>query len=453
MKIKSHISLLLIAGFLFMGIPSAFAQEEDERDLSGFPDVSTDSQYFTSIEYFRELGVIEGYPDGTFRPNQEANRAEALKIIILASSIDVTGYETGEDVFPDVTQEEWFYPYIKKSKELGIVEGYEDGYFRPVQVQNIAETLKMILVTNNITLPTLEENTLVFPDVPDNLWYAPYAYYAKEKNIIEPEDDGAMNAARSITRGELIEIMYRMAIVKQNGGEPFDISTNWPEELHPNYAFKTKRPFDWQVVYNEDEIVFWKQDTINHQSSYEVSFPFGASITFHLDHNEEGLSQSWYIENLEYVYRSDFGSYQKNTLTLGGYPALNLNVSTDHDDYFVFLPEDRVLHIYTSYGWSDLTDHLMDQIDGVLKNLEYTEYQDIESPDILSTVRDRILVEGMGQETMDLFSDLVNIETDTIGVGTGPIDYFYSSEYDITLKYERASDTILDMQNSQTSAF
>lgn len=453
MRIKVYISGVLIAGFLFIGIPSAFAQEESERALSGFPDVASDSPYFTSIEYFRELGVIQGYPDGTFRPDQEANRAEALKIIILASSIDVDGYDVGENVFPDVTQEDWFYPYIKKAKELEIVQGYEDGYFRPVQIQNIAETLKMILVTNNIPLPNLEENTSVFPDVMSDYWYAPYAYYAKEKHIIEPEDDGTMNAGRSITRGELIEIMYRMAIVKENGGEPFDISTNWPEEMHADYAFKTKRPFDWQIVYNEDEIVFWKQDTINNQSSYEVSFPFGASMTFHLDHNEEGLSQAAYTENLEYVYKSDFGSYQKNTLNLGGYPAINLNVSLDHDDYFVFLPGNLVLHIYTSYGWSDLTDHLIDQIDAVLNNIEYVEYQDITSPDILSTVRDRILVEGMGQSTMDLFSDLVNIETDTIGVGTGPIDYFFSAEYDVTLKYERSSDTILDMQNGQTSAF
>jgi S-layer homology domain len=445
-KIKSHISALLIVGFLFVGLPTAFAD-------GSFPDVPSTSPYYTAIEYFRNLEVIQGYNDGTFRPNQEANRAEALKIIILSSSIDVTGYETGANVFPDVIAADWFYPYIKKAKELEIIEGYEDGYFRPVQIQNIAETLKMILVTNNIAPPTLESNTLVFPDVPENLWYASYAYYAKEKNIIEPQDDGTMNAGRAITRGELIEIMYRMAIVKQNGGAPFDISTNWPEELHANYAFKTKRPFDWKIVNNEDEVVFWRQDTANHQSSYEVSFPFGASMTFHLDQNEKGLSQTWYMENLEYVYKSDFGSFQRNTLNLGGYPALNLNVSLDHDDYFVFLPENRVLHIYTSYGWSDLSDHLMDEIDGVLRNLEYVPYQAASSPDILSTVRDRILVESVGQQTMDLFDDLVNIETDTIGVGTGPIDYFYSAEYDITLKYERASDTILDMQNSQTSAF
>lgn len=450
MNIKSYINTLLITCLLVLGNQTVFAQAIKQES---FPDVESNSPYFVAIEHFRQEGVIQGYLDGTFRPDKEANRAEALKIILLASSIDTSGYESGEAVFPDVTAKDWFYPYIKKAKKLNIVKGYDDGTFKPEQIQNIAETLKMILSTNNVDLPTLEENTLIFPDVPNDAWYAPYAYYSKEKHIIKPQNDGKLNAGRSITRGELIEIMYRMEIVKNNNETPFDISTNWPEEIHANYAFKTKRPFDWQVINNKDEIVFWKQDKINNQSSYEVAFPFSASMTFHLDQNEEGISNSDYTENLESIYKSDFGSFQEKTLKLSGYPAVNLNANLNHNDYFVFLPENMVLHIYTSYGWSDLTDYLNEEINRVLKNIEYVPYQQTVAPDILSTVRDRILVEDIGQETMDLFSNLLNIETDTIGVGTGPIDYFYSAQYDVTLKYERSTDTILDMQNGKTSAF
>lgn len=451
MNLRSTITALILGSALCMGTPGVCAQETASSEA--FPDVNTQSPYYASIEYFRQQGIIEGYPDGTFRPQQEANRAEALKIILLASSVDVSGYDTGDPVFPDVTQQDWFYPYIKKAKELSIVEGYDDGYFKPVQVQNIAETLKMISETNAITPPTLEENTLVLPDVSSNTWYAPYAYYAHQKNIIEPQHDGTLNASRTLKRGELIELMYRMAIVKENNGTPFDISTNWPVESHAQHAFQTKRPFDWIVINHEDQVIFWRQDTVNHQSSYEVPFPYSGSMTFHLDHNTEVLSENDYSENLEYVYKSNFGSFQRNTFTIDGYSVLNLNVSLDHDDYFVFLPENKVLHIYTSYGWSDATDHIQAQINGIIDNLSYIPYQASTSSDVLSIVRERILIEEMGQETMDLFDDLIIIETDTIGVGTGPIDYFYSETYDITLKYERSTDTLLDMQNGQTSAF
>lgn len=128
-------------------------------------------------------------------------------------------------------------------------------------------------------------------------------------------------------------------------------------------------------------------------------------------------------------------------------------MSPVHDDYYMFVPNNDVLHIYTAYGWSDLTDHLKLQIDKILENVEYIEPSSGGTEDVMTTARNQILVEGLGQATLDLFSDLVNIETDTIGVGTGPIDYFYSTSYDVTLKYERASDTVLAIQTGETSAF
>jgi len=439
------LSVLLLSQFSFV----AFAQVTS----GAFPDVPDDHKYAAAIEYFYEKGVIEGYTDGTFRPDQPANRAEALKIILLSSGISVDLNDLGEDVFPDVTNGDWFYPYIKKATELDIVDGYEDGYFRPIQNLNIAETLKMVLLTNGVTVNDPSENAIIFPDVKGDLWFAPYAAFSKEKNIIEPQGDGNLNAGRNITRGELVELMYRTEIVLANEGEPFDISTNWPIVSYPEYAFKTKLPFDWKVINNEDQIVFWHPDDVNHQSTYEVPYPFSGDIKFHLDHNEVGLTKTAYIQNLEMVYKSDFGTYQKNTLTIAGYEAINLNVSPVHDDYYIFYPENRVLQIYTSYGWSDLTEHLETEIGKVLDNLQYISPQSVSSNNILSEARNRILVEGMGQQTLDLFDDLINIETDTIGVGTGPIDYFYSEEYDVTIKYERSSDTILDIQNSETTAF
>lgn len=441
----TFISLLLLSRFSFVANAQVLSDS--------FPDVPNDHKYSTAIGYFYEKNVIQGYTDGTFRPDQPANRAEALKIILLSSAISIDINDSGIDVFPDVTSEDWFYAYIKRAVELDIVEGYDDGYFRPVQNLNIAETLKMVLLTNGVTLTDPPENSTIFPDVTGDLWFAPYAAYAKEKNIIEPQADGNLNAGRNITRGELVELMYRTTIVLQNDGEPFDISTNWPILTYPEYGFKAKLPFDWKVINNEDQIVFWHPDTANHQSTYEVPYPFSADIKFHLDDNEAGLSKTDYIQNLEMVYKSDFGTYQKNTLTLAGYEAINLNASPVHDDYYIFYPDNKVLQIYTAYGWSSLTDHLKEVIDKILNSLQYIKPQSVNSNDLLSEARNRILVEGLGQETLDLFNDLINIETDTIGVGTGPIDYFYSEQYDITIKYERDSDTILDIQNGRTTAF
>ena len=66
-----------------------------------FSDVSSDSQYYEAIEYLQENGIVEGYADGSFRPNQEVNRAEALKIILLGSRVLVPEIQD-QDIFPDV---------------------------------------------------------------------------------------------------------------------------------------------------------------------------------------------------------------------------------------------------------------------------------------------------------------------------------------------------------------
>ena len=423
--------------------------------VSSFPDVSTDYKHFTAIEYFKAKNVIQGYTDGTFRPDLPATRAEALKIILLSSSIAVDPVLPTElNIFPDVKAEDWFFPYIKKAKEMKIVVGYQDGTFKPQQTQNIGETLKMILLSKGITIDPVPSNTSIFPDVTNDLWFAPYVYYAKTRHVIEPQTDGKMNAGRSLTRGELVEMMYRIDMVLQNNGEPFDLSTNWPYDEFPKHAFKAKKPFNWRIVNNEDEIVFWRRDEINMQSSYEVPYPFSASVTIHLDHNGALASPQTYTAKLEAIYKSDYGSFQKNTLTINGAQVLNLNASPDNDDYYLFFPESRILQVYTSYGWSDLTEQLKLEIDGILMSIQSIQYSDqLTTTDLVSEARNLILVEGQGQAELNKFEDRVNIETDTIGAGNGPVDYFYTPKYDITLKYERTSDTILDIQSGKTSAF
>jgi hypothetical protein len=63
------------------------------------------------------------------------------------------------------------------------------------------------------------------------------------------------------------------------------------------------------------------------------------------------------------------------------------------------------------------------------------------------------MVEKKGMETLNLLPDKTIIETDAIGVGTGPVDYYYSEDVNYTFKYERKSDVILDKKVGKTSAF
>ena len=107
---------------------------------AAFPDVPSTSPYSEAITTLQSEGVIEGNPDGTFNPNGTINRAEFLKIILEARG-DVPA-STG-NCFPDV-KNEWYAQYICVAKEEGIIQGYPDGNFKPSQPVNFVEAGKIL---------------------------------------------------------------------------------------------------------------------------------------------------------------------------------------------------------------------------------------------------------------------------------------------------------------------
>ncbi|HLG25555.1 MAG TPA: S-layer homology domain-containing protein, partial [Candidatus Gracilibacteria bacterium] len=109
---------------------------------SGFPDVDENHPNKTAIDYFLNEGIFTGYPDGSFQPDRVLNRAEQLKVFMLFSGAEPTA-TLYKNCFPDVA-EEWFARYVCFAKEQGVVEGYPDGTFRPAQEVNKVEALKML---------------------------------------------------------------------------------------------------------------------------------------------------------------------------------------------------------------------------------------------------------------------------------------------------------------------
>ena len=72
----------IIVSFCFLVVANA-------ASTTAFTDVASSHKNFKAITYLQDKGVIEGYSDNTFKPNQKVNRAEALKIILMGSKIYV----------------------------------------------------------------------------------------------------------------------------------------------------------------------------------------------------------------------------------------------------------------------------------------------------------------------------------------------------------------------------
>ena len=78
-----------------------------------FADVPENSEHYAAVEYLKSKGVINGYPDGTFQPDKNINRAETLKILLLGTG---TTLESSQNIaFPDVDASAWFYQYVRRA--------------------------------------------------------------------------------------------------------------------------------------------------------------------------------------------------------------------------------------------------------------------------------------------------------------------------------------------------
>jgi len=129
-----------------LGLFSVFnvAQAQTLEDVRG-----TDSS--AAVQWLAEQGIVEGYADGTFKSDQDINRVEFLKIVLEAS--DLVDEKCDEALsYPDVDEAQWFHKYVCSATEKGIVEGYPDGQFRPANTINFAEAAKIVSKVEELEL-------------------------------------------------------------------------------------------------------------------------------------------------------------------------------------------------------------------------------------------------------------------------------------------------------------
>ena len=142
---------------------------------NGYSDVPGNKWYNNAISTLSNMGIICGYPDGTFRPDAPITRAELTKIAASFFS-DPRVAATYDGRFSDVHGAEWYISYLMTALEEGLIEGYPDGFFRPNRPITRAETCTIV----NRTLGRKPEKDHLLPESdminwPDNInrniWY------------------------------------------------------------------------------------------------------------------------------------------------------------------------------------------------------------------------------------------------------------------------------------------
>lgn len=170
-----------------------------------FWDVKKDHWAFTYIADLAERGVINGYEDGTFKPSKTVSRAEWAKMMVDAAGLTVTDNSVN---FND-TRGHWANSYINSAKYY--LTGFANGYYRPDQAATREDvTVSMVRIKGYDTADVDFSSLMSFTDLDSISNYAKsYVAIAIDNNLIEGFDDGSFRGQDTLTRAEAAALMYR----------------------------------------------------------------------------------------------------------------------------------------------------------------------------------------------------------------------------------------------------
>ncbi|MCF7846602.1 MAG: S-layer homology domain-containing protein [Candidatus Gracilibacteria bacterium] len=200
-----------------------------------FPDVAEASRQGRAAGFLKAQNVMHGRPDGRFDGAAPVNRAELAKMLLLGKKLDVSDEKKNNGRFSDVTTDAWYEKFVARAAEENILDGYDDGTFRPGKTVNTAEFLKMLVRTFD-----LEENLPHdFDDVAEDSWYEPFVGVVKTYDLFPDRESEKLLPAALLTRNEVAVALWKVMTALQtaeddeSGEEAEDLPAPEQEETTP----------------------------------------------------------------------------------------------------------------------------------------------------------------------------------------------------------------------------
>lgn len=169
---------------------------------SSFPDIAG-NYHENDILQLLERKIIQGYPDGTFKPANSITRGQAAKMI--ASVLNLDTKNITNPGFSDVDDKHEFYPYIAALAKEGIINGYEDGTFKQDATITRGQMAKMIALGFNLT----SDENHPFTDVAEGSIYTPYIKALFNHEVTKGTTDTTFSPRNSVSRGQLASFVIR----------------------------------------------------------------------------------------------------------------------------------------------------------------------------------------------------------------------------------------------------
>jgi hypothetical protein len=188
---------------------------EIRHDL--FADLTWDSWAYGPAKACIEAGIVAGYPDGLYRPENAVTRDQMAVYIsrALAGGDDNVPEFTGEPTFPDVGAEHWALDYVEYAAARSVVAGYPDGTYHPEY--QVDRGQMAVYIARSICDPTGEEGLADytppavpdFPDVPTGFWAYKHIEYCYQHAVVGGYGDGLYHAENVVTRDQMVVYVAR----------------------------------------------------------------------------------------------------------------------------------------------------------------------------------------------------------------------------------------------------
>lgn len=199
-------SLCVLFAFIVMNNPAnAFYTDMEETHWA-----------YQSIKFLTEVGVVVGYPDGSYKPDIPVTRAEFASMAIKALGQESSVVE--QDInFNDITPDFWAYEIIKKAVYFDLISDSKGENFRPYDSVTRAEAINIAvnaLTTNQISQEKADDIVAKAYEDYEQLpaWYLMAAAKAHILDLVVtmPGHEGKMEALRPANRAEVAQILYKM---------------------------------------------------------------------------------------------------------------------------------------------------------------------------------------------------------------------------------------------------
>jgi hypothetical protein len=175
---------------------------------------------FKHIDSLAGRSIVNGYPDGSFLPDQHITRAEFVAVVVRSLCEDEL--EAGK-AFDDVNPSDWYFNLVNVAAEKGYIEGVSDHLFNPLGLitrQEIATIISRVSEAHGL-LDSVEASEKPITDIADvDTWAKDHVVKLVSKGIIEGREEGKIVPSAKATRAEISAVVDR---ILERGQEPKNI--------------------------------------------------------------------------------------------------------------------------------------------------------------------------------------------------------------------------------------